>query len=795
MSYKYKKYANTLELNKVLEILARETSLPDAAEKLLNLEISTDEKQVAKVLSETFAAYKMLAKTTFPPLNGAVNNASALARASVGASLIFKELLEIGATLRTVRLLCDWRTLSDFQTNTELDYLFDELAPNKYFEDKIFFSIKSEDDLNDDASPELRNIRRKITAASVNIRERLDKIIKSPNYSKFLQESIITQRDGRFVVPVKTEFRGEFAGIVHDSSSSGATLFIEPMPIVEINNDLRVLKLKEKEEVERILAGLSAEVANFAESIKSSYDTLIKLAVIFAKANFAYKIKASVPIINTSGRVVLKNARHPLIDAKKVVPISLTLGTKYNSLIITGPNTGGKTVTLKTIGLLTLMTMCGLMIPCDDSSEICIFDKILVDIGDEQSIEQSLSTFSSHMVNIVSLLEEATPFSLILLDELGAGTDPIEGAALARAILHKLALKGCKVAATTHYAELKSYAIDTDGVENACCEFDVETLKPTYRLLIGVPGRSNAFAISSKLGITDDIIENAKSYISEENLRFENIIASLEKERQKAQYDRETVTKLKAELLEAKHLSDKKQEELNAENEKILAKAREQAINIIENTRRKSNELLNELDDIRKKAAKDKNLNGYSVASRLAKSELDKLHDTANPVTVKKTNYVLPRDLVVGDTVKLSDIEKHGSVLEIKGKRAYVNCAGIKIWSDISNIILLEAKDKKQSQPRKHTVTGINSGKDRIASTELDMRGMAVDEGIIALDRFIDNAVMTAINTITIIHGKGTGVLRKAVQEHLRHHKSIKTFRIGLFGEGENGVTIAEIDR
>ncbi len=793
MSYNHKKYANTLELNKVLEMLSRETSLPDAAEKLLNLEISTDEDTVAKELGKTFAAYKMLAKSTFPPFGRAVNNASALSRAGIGAVLSFKELLDIGETLRAIRLLSEWHNSSEVGGNTEIDYLFEELSTNKYFEDKIFFSIKNEEDLNDDASPELRNIRRKIVSASVNIRERLDRIIKSPNYAKFLQESIITQRDGRFVVPVKTEFRGEFAGIVHDSSSSGATLFIEPMPIVEINNDLRVLKLKEKEEIDRILSELSAESATFAESIKDSYNALIKLAVIFAKANFAYKQKATMPLINSSGRIVLKNARHPLIDSNKVVPISLTLGIDFNSLIITGPNTGGKTVTLKTIGLLTLMTMCGLMIPCDDSSEICIFDKILVDIGDEQSIEQSLSTFSSHMVNIVNLLNEATPFSLVLLDELGAGTDPIEGAALARAILHKLTLKGCRTASTTHYAELKSYAIDTDGVENACCEFDIDTLKPTYRLLIGVPGRSNAFAISSKLGITDDVIDNAKSYISEENKRFENIIASLETERQNAQRDREAVSKLKAELVTAKLESDKQKELLSAEYDKIILKAREQAINIIENTRRKSNELLNELDELRKKATKGENTGSFTAASRMTQRTLNTMQDDANPVTVKKTSYVLPRDLMVGDSVKLADIEKNGTVLDVKDGKVYVNCGNIKIWTDIKNIILLKNEPKKES--RKHTVTGIKSGMERTASTEFDMRGMATDEGIIELDRFIDNAVMTGINTITIIHGKGTGALRNAVQAHLRRHKSIKTFRVGLFGEGENGVTIAEINR
>ncbi len=788
-----KKYANTLELNKILEMLSNEAALSDASQKALQLEINTDIQKVQSSLSETWAAYTMLAKTTSPSFGKATDNSPALARAMVGASLSFKELLEIGETLRSVRVLYDWRVSFDKENKSKIDYLFEKLNPNKYFEEKIFSCIKNEEDLNDDASVELKNIRRKIISAAANIRERLERIVRSQDSSKYLQETIITQRDGRFVVPVKAEYRGVFPGIVHDSSSSGATLFIEPMTVVEINNDLRVLRLKEKEEIERILAELSAEAATFGDAIISSYKALVELSLIFAKANLAYKQKATMPKINSDGRVVLKNARHPLISPADVVPISLTLGTDYNSLIITGPNTGGKTVTLKTIGLLTLMTMCGLLIPCDDMSEICIFDKILVDIGDEQSIEQSLSTFSSHMVNIVSILSEATPFSLILLDELGAGTDPTEGAALARAILDRLLKKGSRIAATTHYAELKSYAIEADRVENASCEFDVETLQPTYRLMIGVPGRSNAFAISKKLGIDEEIINNANSYISEEDKKFENIISALESERQKAVKEREKAESLRRKLTQEKYIADEMRKKAELDSGKIIEKARQQAENIIENTRYKSNALLNQLDDMRKEFNKENAAIGFSNASRTTRNVINAMMDEANPVENIVSDYVLPRQVVIGDNIKLTDLGKDGEIVEIKGEKIKVKSGNLAIWTTVDKIVLLENITKPKI--KKQSVTGVKSVTERIATSEIDMRGMATDEGIIALDRFIDNAVMCGINTITIIHGKGTGVLRKAVQEHLRHHKSIKNFRVGLFGEGENGVTIAEINK
>ena len=793
MELNVKKFTTALELNKILEMLSNEAALSDAASLALNLEPEWDAVRVNKNLQMTFAAFELLATASTPNFSGASDNGQAIGRAVAGGVLNAKEIIKIGDTLRTVRNIKSWRDNANFPTETALDKLFDRLHPNKYLEDTIFYAINGDETIKDSASQTLADIRRKIKSATANIRDRLDKIVKGKSFAKYLQEAIVTQRDGRFVVPVKSEFRGEFAGIVHDSSSSGATLFIEPMSVVEINNDLRVLYLKEQEEIERILAELSAEIAAFSESIKSSYNTLVKLCLIFAKANLAYKMRASVPSINTDGRVVLKNARHPLIDKNKVVPISLTLGVDYNSLIITGPNTGGKTVTLKTIGLLTLMTMCGLMIPCDDMSEIAIFDQILVDIGDEQSIEHSLSTFSSHMVNIVSIIKNATPFSLVLLDELGAGTDPIEGAALARAILSHLTNKGLRLAATTHYAELKTYALDTDRVENASCEFDIETLRPTYRLLIGVPGRSNAFAISQKLGVNEKIIEEAKSYISEENSRFEKIIASLEKERQIAEREREEVAELRIQLANQKQSADKKYADINALYEKTIEKARNDASYIVDNARYKANALINELEDFKKKADKENAAQNLKNAKQNVKSTFNSLENDINPVNDTKSEYVLPRALVKGDSVRLIDINKEATVLEIKGDKAQVQAGNLKIWSELTNLMLVEVKKKKQ--PAKQTVTGINSGLKRQASLEIDMRGMNTDEGIIELDRFIDNAVMSGIGSITIIHGKGTGVLRTAVQNHLRRHKNISTFRIGLFGEGENGVTIAEIKK
>ncbi len=783
----------TLELDKVLSMLANEISLPFAAERAKGILPLFDEKEVQRSLDKTYAAYKLLGISVMPSFSAAADNSEALKRASLGGVLNAGELLLVGKTLQTVRALKAWRENVNFAEKTCIDGYFENLAPNKFLEDSIFYCIKNDETISDNASPELSDIRRKINTAANSIREKLDKTLRGAQ-SKFLQESLITQRDGRFVVPVKSEYRANFSGIVHDTSASGATLFIEPMSVVEINNDIRVLRSREKEEIQRILAELSAKVSEYSETIMNSYRIIVELAVLFGKASLAYKMRASMPKINTDGRIVLKNARHPLINPKNVVPISLTLGKEYNSLVITGPNTGGKTVTLKTIGLLTLMAMCGLMVPCDDDSEISVFDKILVDIGDEQSIEQSLSTFSSHMVNVISIIENATPWSLVLIDELGSGTDPIEGAALATAILIKLYKKGARIAATTHYAELKSYALTTEGVENASCEFDVDTLKPTYRLLIGVPGRSNAFAISEKLGLDMKIIEEAKGFINEENRQFENIISALEKERSETEKKLREIETLKIKLVEQKKTSDIKLAEAEKKYDAILDKARTDATYIIDKARYKSDALINELEDIKREMNAQNAAEQFRNARNLAKNKVNEMLDDANPVAERLiSDYKLPRPLTTGDNVKIIDISRDGIVSEIsdKNQKALVLSGNMKLWVGFDNLMLLESK--KKSTPKKSISTP--SRLEKTASTELDIRGLSSDEAIIELGRFIDNAIMTNVGTITIIHGKGTGVLRAAVHRYLRSNKYVSNFRVGLFGEGENGVTIAELNK
>ncbi len=673
--------------------------------------------------------------------------------------------------------------------------LFGTLVPNKYLEEKITFAIKSEEELNDNASPALYDIRRKISAKSSKIRESLERIVRGPS-AKYLQEAIITQRDGRFVVPLKAEHKGQISGIVHDTSATGSTVFIEPMTVVETNNEIRVLRLREAEEIERILAELSAESGSFADSIIYSYQALCGLDLVFAKAKLAYKMKAAMPEINKDGHTFLKRARHPLISYKSVVPVTVELGRGYDTLIITGPNTGGKTVTLKTVGLLTLMTMCGLMIPADDGSKIAVYGKIFADIGDEQSIEQSLSTFSSHMVNIIFITEQADDDSLVLFDELCAGTDPIEGAALAKAILMRLAAYGAKTVATTHYAELKSYAIDTDRVENACCEFDVATLKPTYRLIIGMPGRSNAFAISKRLGLDESIIENAKEQVSDNDMRFERVVESLERARRLAEEEHAKAQELRHRLDEAKRKAEQREHEFDVKQQKLMEKTRENADRIIENARYKSSLLLNELEEMKKQMNAENAAKLAEKARTDYKKTLDELEKSADPVMKRAASGEAVTAVNKGDIVLVADINRDATVIDVKPaeKRAYVMSGSIKMWTDFENLRLKSKNSQSTEFKKTRKVSGLVSRGQRSVSGEVDLRGMASDEAIMELDKYIDNAVLSGINTVTIIHGKGTGVLRKAVQAHLRGHKNIKSFRTGTFGEGETGVTIAEIN-
>lgn len=793
MNYKIERYIKTLELDKILEKLATEASLEDSEAAAKKIIPDTNEKNVNSALDNTSDAYDFMSRYSAPSFGGAKNVSSQLRRAEASARLSIPELLDIAETLRVIRGVKQWRDNCGGMKDTSLEPLFSALAPNKYIEEKITFAIKSEDELNDNASPALYDIRRKIIAKSGKIRDILEKTVRGPT-AKYLQEAIITQRDGRFVVPLKVEYKGQINGIVHDTSSTGSTIFIEPMSVVETNNEIRVLKLREEEEIDRILSELSADAGSFADSIIYSYNALWKLDLIFAKAKLAYKMRAVRPKINTEGRIYLKRARHPLINYKTVVPVTVELGKDYNTLVITGPNTGGKTVTLKTIGLLTFMTMCGMMIPTDDGSEIAVFGKIFADIGDEQSIEQSLSTFSSHMVNIIFITEQADDNSLVLFDELCAGTDPVEGAALARAILKRLAGKNAKIAATTHYPELKSYAIDTVGVENASCEFDIATLKPTYRLIIGMPGRSNAFAISKRLGLDEGIIAEAQKEISDEDMRFERVVASLETARRQAEEELSKAQQLRARLAEKQKNAEMREHEFEIKQQKAAEQARENAQRIIENTRYKSSLLLNELEEMKKQINSENAAKLAAAARADYKKTLNSLEENADPVTKRAVSGEAVKEVKKGDTVLVADINREATVLDVKPqkKQAYVMSGAVKMWVGFDNLRVTKASRAGQEKKTRR-VTGMMSRGQCTVSGEVDLRGMAADEAVPELDKYIDNAVLSGISTVTIIHGKGTGVLRKAVQAHLRSHKNIKSFRTGTFGEGENGVTIAEL--
>ena len=780
------KHTKALELDKILEMVAGECSSADGAELARELTPVHTAGEVQWLLQETDAAFVAMAKYGAPSFYGMKNVTNPLRRAQAGGGLGLRELLDIGATLRTIRGLTLWWSKSE-SVRTALTGRFQVLAPNKYLEEKIFTCIVSEEEVADNASPQLAAIRRKIRAASQRVRDQLDKLVRSPAHQRHLQESIVTQRGGRYVVPVKAEFRGEVPGLVHDTSASGATVFVEPMSVVEANNEIRVLRSDEQEEISRILLELSGEAGSFADSIIESYQYAVQLDLIFAKAQVAYKMKAVVPDVGEDGRVVLHSARHPLIAKEKVVPTEITLGDTFDTLIITGPNTGGKTVALKTIGLLTLMAMCGLMIPAGEGSRISVFQHILADIGDEQSIEQSLSTFSSHMVNIIQIFQVADSSSLILLDELGAGTDPVEGAALAESIIQELRSKGVRLACTTHYAELKAYAIQTPGVENGSCEFDVTTLRPTYRLLIGVPGKSNAFAITQRLGMDPSIVDRARKLVSEESNAFEQVVSRLEEDRRKMEDELETLRESAAKAKENAQEAQRLKEEAESQAKKEIEQARQEAAQIVQKTRQRADALVNELEELRRQ--KNKQLSAEQKA-RL-RSGMRELESSADPVRKRRDDhYTLPRPLVVGDEVLLYDIDKSATVLELpKDDTVLVQAGIIKTRVPLSNVRLVSKRQLKKQQGRSVT----KSVSTPEISTSLDIRGQNVEEALMEVDAFLDRASRMHLPLVTIIHGKGTGVLRSAVQQHLRRCSQVKSFRLGVYGEGENGVTIAEL--
>ena len=787
------RHLRALEFDKILERLADLATCEESHERCLKIRPSTDYSEVVRDMEKTLAAHSLTGRFGTPTVLDMKNCMGAVKRAEIGSQLTPVELLRVNQVLKAVKNLKQWAKHFEGEENA-LTEMFTMLYPLKQLEETITTAIVSEDEIADNASRDLLNIRRKIMAAGQKARHTLDNMIRSSTYQKYLQDNIVTMRDGRFVIPVKSEHRGDVAGLVHDTSSSGATTFIEPMAVVEANNEIRVLKNKEKQEIDKILSEISAQVGENADFIRTSYETAVELDVILSKARLAWEMNCAIAEIRNDGKIKLVKARHPLIDKDKVVPTNIELGYNFDTLVITGPNTGGKTVAIKTLGLMTLMIMSGLMIPTSDGSEVSVFGNVLVDIGDEQSIEQSLSTFSGHMTNIVSILEKTDERSLVLVDELGAGTDPVEGAALAVAIIEKMREKGARVAATTHYPEIKMYALETEGVENGCCEFDVSTLKPTYRLLIGVPGRSNAFAISSRLGLQDDIIDRAKELVSTENTRFEDVVSKLEATRQQMEEAKFEAENNKKETEKIRKEIEKHRETLEKEKEKEIQKAREEAQSIVKNVTAKSQKIIDELDKIIKEKDNENFSNIAAQGKGTFRADMKKLEEMADPVTKKKSvNYVPPRPFVKGDAVILADIGKEGTLLSSPDKNGMVTvqAGNIKTKVSIKDIRLTEKKKKKQK------TNGVSykgtSGAHREVKMEVDLRGMDSIEAIMELDSFIDGAIMNHQNLIYIIHGKGTGVLRSAVQNHLRKHKCIKSFRLGVYGEGESGVTVAEL--
>ena len=789
MSELYEKSLLKLELDQVLAQLAECAGSEEGKAACLRLRPNADLEDVQAMLDETTAASDLCTRKGNPSFSGVRDVSASLERADRGGSLQPGELLHIAGVLRCARNIkgyCD-----EEEKATVLDPLFQAITPNKYLEDRISGAILSEEEIADNASPELSDIRRHMRVQAGKIKDGLQKIISSPAYAKYLREPIITIRQGRYVVPVKSEHKADVPGLVHDVSATGSTYFVEPMSAVNANNALRELELKEKKEIERILSELSAEAAAYRENIDLDVRLLTQLDVIFAKAKLGYRMRAWAPIMNDQGKIELRNARHPLIDPKTVVPISLHLGKDFDSMIITGPNTGGKTVTLKTIGLLTLMAMCGLHIPAGDGSTLSTFDAILADIGDEQSIAQSLSTFSSHMRTIVDVVAECDDRTLVLFDELGAGTDPAEGAALAIALIEFCRKMGSRVVATTHYAELKLYAMRTSGVINASCEFNVETLQPTYKLLIGIPGKSNAFAISRKLGLSEDILKEAGDLVGKSDKDFEDVLSQLEQQRQQMEAARVEAEKLRQETEKIRKQSEEYSIQLQKEKDKAMEAARREAQQIIEDARRTANMAAEELKQLRKQLTEGADTTGINQRQADIRRSLNDAEGKLRSAAPEIKRPEPKRAVLVGDTVELLKLGTKASVIAIQKDGSYLLQAGImKLTAKPDEVYLLEQEDPYKTKGRPQ-----HSGREMkmtAMSTEVDLRGMDTVEAICVLQQYMDGAMRSNLSSVRIIHGKGTGALRAAVQQELKKNKFVKSFRLGVYGEGEDGVTIAE---
>jgi len=787
----YEKSLRVLELPTILKMLADEAVSETAKASALELTPSDDINRVKSLLEETSAAKKMMVLRSAPPFSGVKDIRATVRRAAMGGMLNTRELLDIAALLRTSGESIAYAYGDKEHGKSAIDYLFSALNSNKFLQNKISTSIIGEEEIADNASRELADIRRHIRLSGEKIRQALNKIITSPAYSKALQEPIITMKNGRYVVPVKADQKSAVPGLVHEISSSGATQFIEPMAVVKINNELRELAAKEKQEIERILHELSADVASDSDNIVSDFELLTELDLIFAKAKLSYKLNAIEPELLSDMRIKLVKARHPLLEQKDAVPIDVRLGGEFDTLVITGPNTGGKTVTLKTMGLLCAMAQCGLHISVADGSAVPVFGGILADIGDEQSIEQSLSTFSSHMTNIVGILDVCQPEFLLLFDELGAGTDPVEGAALAIAIIEHARGRGALIGATTHYAELKTYALNSPGVANASCEFDIETLRPTYRLIIGMPGKSNAFAISKRLGLPEKVIEDAKSRVNTENAEFEDAIANLEHSRVALEADRDNAKKLLREAQEDRKQAEAYKQRLDREREKASEIAKREASMIIESARKTADAIVEELRELRRKAARDADAQMLNEQKSDIFRKLNEAEDELGNVLADEEHVQSDREVKAGDKVRLRGLGTLADVISVNADGVLSLQAGImKITVKQDEVILVE--NTQPSEVKKQLAKSEATLRELTTKPELDLRGMQIDEAIPILERFLDSAKMAKLNSVTIIHGKGTGALRQAVQQLLRREKGIKSYRLGRYGEGEDGVTIVE---
>ena len=791
-----KRAIKILELDKIINKLSALCVSELGRSVADSLEPCDSLPQVHRMLDETSDAVDFILRRGSPPLGGLHDVRSSLRRVEIGTVLNPGELLRIADVLRACRNLKNYSSMVDGKDADKVNYigeLIASLETNRRIEDKINMAIVSEEEISDSASPALSSIRRQIRDQQDSIKDKLGNMVRSAKYQKLMQESIVTMRADRYVIPVKAECRSEVPGLVHDSSASGATLFIEPMAVVEANNSIKQLKTKEQLEIERILQELTADVDSIVVQLKANMEIFAKLDFAFAKAKLSLEMKSVCPKLNCNKRINIKKGRHPLLDPKTVVPTNIWAGDKFSTLVVTGPNTGGKTVTLKTLGLFTLMAQSGLHVPASEGTELSIFSKVFADIGDEQSIEQSLSTFSSHMTNIVRILSEADDSSLILFDELGAGTDPTEGAALAMAILQRLHEVGAITVATTHYSELKVYALTTEGVENACCEFDVETLRPTYNLLIGVPGKSNAFAISRRLGLNEEILDKAKEFLSGEEIEFEDILMTIEKNKRESENERLKASSYRLEIETLKKELEGQKQKLLDQKEKILREAREESRRLLMDTRQ---EVENMLDEMRR-AAKEQD---ESLRNKAAEEIRAKLRGNIKDVEGALSESLFPRQTYVkppenlkpGDTVMIVNLNQKGTVVTPPGKdgEAVIQAGIMKINVHVTNLKLI---DEQMEEVRKTGLGKISMSKSMNISSRLDIRGTNVDEAVEILGKFLDDAALAGLSEITIIHGKGTGMLRNGVHQYLKTSRHVKSYRLGKYGEGEAGVTIVEV--